>query len=176
MGSEAGAPLQSRVPRHTAPQPFPSFFFLHPVGIVSATPTSLTPKKHAHKGANGRISLFRSIDMLQCAGACRQCPSRSSGLWLPSLPPAGIECWFALVLGASETCHCTVALIYDFQNMQLPGYNGPTAEVHGRLWEKGSREHTPELGSGEDKMQPLHYLLCTAGSHTTYRHVHTQNP
>lgn len=52
-----------------------------------------------HEGANGLISLFRESTCLGALEHATNLPARLSGPWLPRLPPTGIECWFAAVLG-----------------------------------------------------------------------------
>lgn len=63
---------------------------------------------------------------------------------------------------------------YDFQNIQWSGYNGPIKSAWKAMGEREQRAHPGAGLWGE--MEPLHYLVCTAGSRATYTHRHMQNP
>lgn len=64
---------------------------------------------------------------------------------------------------------------YDFQDIELSGYNGAIESAWKVTREREQRAHPWRLDSRENQMESLHYLLCTAGS-CAHTHTHMQNP
>lgn len=103
-----------------------------------------------HEGANGLISLFRSIDKLCVTGACSPASCTLQCAVLTSKSPPGIECCFASALEAWEMCHTSVCLIVVFRTCSCLDITRPS-KVQGKSVGETAGVPMDSLGPGIGK-------------------------